>query len=178
MERGCVATLFEFAFVNLYTKTKRMLAKTANKLATGSSIELRWPFTVWMSRMFMVLPTLILTLISLRFITNPTHAIAEKGVVLSEPEAITDTRVTGAISLTLVLVIMSAIFSKTRLRMGHLVVILTMGLALSVRLYGFATDGTTISMGDQSVKTIGEIVFFSLNLAGLIVQTKRLKPKT
>jgi hypothetical protein len=61
--------------------------------------------------------------------------------------------------------------------MGHLVVILTMGLALSVRLYGFATDGTTISTGDQSVKTIGEAVFLVLNSIGLVVQTIRMRPR-
>jgi hypothetical protein len=130
-----------------------------------------------MSRLFMVPPTLILTLISLRFITNPAHAIAKTGVVLSQPEAVTDTRVIGAISLTLVVLLISAIFSKTRLRLGHVVVVVTMGLALFVRLYGFATDGTTIGTSDQSVKTIGEAVFLVLNSVGLIVQTKRLNPK-
>ena len=127
--------------------------------------------------MFMVPPTLILSLITFRFITNPAHAIAKSGVVLSQPEAVTDTRVIGAISLVLVILIISAIASKTRLRLGHLVVILTMGVALSVRLYGFATDGTTFSTGDQSVKTIGETVFLILNSVGLIVQTIRMKPQ-
>jgi len=51
-----------------------------------------------------------------------------------------------------------------------------MGLVLAVRLYGFAADGTSIAMGNETRKTVGEIVFLLLNAIGLIVQTKRLKP--
>ena len=133
--------------------------------------------TAWMSRMFMVPPTLIFTLISIRFIMDPIHAVAKTGVVLSQPEAVTDTRVIGAITLALVALLGSAIFSRARLRMGHLVVMVTMGLALAVRCYGFEVDGTTLAMGDQLQKTIGEAVFLVLNSVGLIVQTKRLNPK-
>jgi hypothetical protein len=35
-----------------------MQAKTANLPAPWSALEVRWPLTVWMSRMFMVPPTL------------------------------------------------------------------------------------------------------------------------
>ena len=142
-----------------------------------AALRPRWSVTEWMSRAFMVPPALILTLISFQFITNPMHAIAKSGVMLSQPEAVTDTRVVGALSLALVILIITAIASRTRLRLGHLVVILTMGLALAVRLYGFSTDGTTISTGDQSVKTIGETVFLILNSVGLVVQTMRMKPQ-
>ena len=136
----------------------------------------RWPVTVWMSRMFMIPPTLIFTLISLRFILAPAHAIAAEGVSLTEPEAVTDTRVIGALVSVLAILVLSAIFSRTRLRLGHFIVVLTMGLALCVRFYGFLIDGTTMSMGDQAQKTIGEIVFLVLNSVGLVVQTLRLRP--
>jgi hypothetical protein len=166
-------------FINKAIKNKKMKSMKANATSqstTGSGQEPRWPFTAWMSRAFMTPPTLIFTLISLRFITNPVHAIAAKGVSLTEPEAVTDTRVIGAITLVLVVLMLSAIFSRTRLRLGHLIVVLTMGLALSVRFYGFMADGATMSMGDQAQKTIGEIVFLILNSIGLIVQTIRLSP--
>ena len=155
---------------------KSMKSNATSQSAAVSAHELRWPFTAWMSRGVMTPPTLIFTFISLRFFTDPVHAIAAKGVALTGPEAITDTRVVGAISLVLVVLMLSAIFSNTRLRLGHSIVVLTMGLALAVRFYGFATDGTTMSMGDQAQKTIGEIVFLILNTIGLIVQTMRLKP--
>jgi RNA polymerase sigma factor (sigma-70 family) len=90
------------------------------------------PFVRVMSRMFLGPPMLILTLISFRFISDPAHAAATRGVSLTQPEAVTDTRVVGAISLTLAILILSAILSKNRLRLGHLVVILVMGLALTV----------------------------------------------
>jgi len=152
-----------------------MTAITPNASATVIANEPRWPFTAWMSRFFMVPPVLILTLISFRFITNPAHSIAGK-VLSAEPEAITDTRVIGALSLTIAMVVLSAIFSNSLLRLGHAVIILVMGLVLAVRLYGFAADGTSIAMGNETRKTVGEIVFLLLNAIGLIVQTKRLKP--
>ena len=129
------------------------------------------PFTAWLSRVLMVPPTLILTMISIRLITDPAHALASKGVALTQPEAVTDTRVVGALSLTLASLLFSAILSKNRLRLGHLIVILTMGLALAVRVFGFLADGTTVAMGDQKVKTIGEVVFLALNCVGLLVQS-------
>lgn len=140
--------------------------------------EPRWPFTVWMSRAFMGPPTLIFLLITFKFLKDPAHAIAAKGVAFTEPEALTDARVVGAISLVLAILMLSAIFSKTRLRLGHFIVVLTMGLALTVRFYGFIHDGTTMAMGDQTTKTIGETVFLALNTIGLIVQTIRTKPST
>jgi hypothetical protein len=71
----------------------------------------------------------------------------------------------------------SAIFSRNRLRLGHAIVILVMGLVLVVRIAGFAIDGTTLSMGDELQKTIGEILFLVLNSAALFIQGKRLDQK-
>ena len=153
-----------------------MIAKTHNQTALTNSLEPRWPFTVWMSRAFMAPPALIFLLISFKFFTNPARAIAANGVAFTGPEAMTDARVMGAIILALAIFIFTAIFSKTRLRFGHFIVVITMGLILAVRLYGFMADGTTLEMGHQMQKTIGEIVFLVLNSIGLIVQTIRSKP--
>jgi len=131
---------------------------------------------VGLSRLFMGLPMLLLTVIAFRYITNPTHAAAAKGVALTTPEASTDTRVVGALALTIVFALASCFVSLQRLRTGHAIVMALMFLILAVRMFGFAEDGTTLAMGEQKVKTVGEIVFLLLNTAGYVLQTFFVKP--
>jgi hypothetical protein len=125
----------------------------------------------WLSRMAMVPPMLIMILIAVRCISDPTHAVAATGVTLSTPEAVTDMRVIGGLALTVAFVIATSIVSLRRLRTGHLTIVILMGLVLAVRLFGFAHDGTTLAMGDQKAKFTGEIVFLALNTLGFILQT-------
>jgi hypothetical protein len=125
----------------------------------------------WLSRIVMVPPTLIMILIGVRYIRNPIHAASPTGVALSTPEALTDTRVVGALALTVAFVIATSILSLRRLRMGHVTVIALMAFILAVRMFGFAEDGTTFAMSDQKVKTIGEMAFLTLNTLGFVLQT-------
>lgn len=126
----------------------------------------------WFSRIVMLPPMLIMILISVRYIRNPIQAASPTGVMLSTPEALTDTRVVGAIALTIALIIAASIFSLRSLRAGHATVIALMALILAVRMFGFAEDGTSLAMGDQRVKAIGETVFLTLNMLGLFLQTR------
>jgi hypothetical protein len=126
---------------------------------------------LWLSRIVLIPPTLIMILISIRFIGNPAHAVASIGVTLSTPEAVTDMRAIGGLALTLAFVIGSSLVSARSLRIGHVTVIALMAFILALRLFGFAHDGTTIAMGDQKTKTVGEIVFLTLNVLGFALQT-------
>lgn len=125
----------------------------------------------WLSRLVMIPPALIMIVIGLRYIGNPVHAASHTGVALSTPEALTDTRVVGALAVTLAFVIVTSAFSLRTLRMGQATVIVLMGLILAVRMFGFIQDGTTLATGDQRVKTIGEVVFLTLNATAFILQT-------
>lgn len=140
---------------------------TAGQLASPGVGSL----ALWLSRIVLIPPTLIMILISIRFIGNPTHAVAATGVTLSTPEALTDMRAVAGLALTLALVIGSSLVSARSLRMGHATVIALMALVLGLRLFGFAHDGTTLAMGDQKRKTTGEIVFLTLNTLGFALQT-------
>jgi hypothetical protein len=122
--------------------------------------------------MVMIPPVLILLSISVRLILHPTQAIASSGVALTSPEALTDTRAMGAMTLTVAVVIAACIFSRTRLRMGHGTVVALMGFILAVRMFGFGVDGTTLAMGDQRVKVIGEAVFLGLNAIAFVLQSQ------
>lgn len=127
-------------------------------------------WTAWVSRAVMTPPVLIFTLIALRYFRDPAHALT--GATLTTPEAFTDTRVEGAWVLTLLAVLLMCLAARQRLWLGHILLMIFMGLTLVARIYGFTHDGTTWSMGNQRIITIVEIVFLVLNLAGFLLQTR------
>ena len=141
-----------------------------NLLAPTSRL---WLFAPWLSRLIMLPPVFVFTLISIRFLTN--HGHSTPGVVLSTPEAFTDTRVIGAWMLTLLGMLITFLFSEDRLWLGHLQLAIFMGVTLVVRIFGFMNDGTTLAMGNQRPITIVEIVFLTLNTLGLIMQTRSIR---
>lgn len=140
-------------------------------LPAASPIQ-KWlrTFAPWLSRFVMLPPVFIFSLISVRFLTNPGHAIP--GVALNSPEALTDTRVIGAWMVTLVLLLIAFLISEKRLWLGHLQLALFMGITLVVRIFGFMNDGTTLAMGNQRTITIAETLFLVLNTLGLIAQAR------
>lgn len=127
-----------------------------------------WRLAPWLSRLVMFPPVIVFTAISLRYFTNPEHAIA--GTTLNTPEAFTDTRVLGAFTLTLLIMLVTFLSSKARLWLGHLQLAFFMAAALITRVFGFMHDGTTLAMGNQRFITIVEAVLLILNAAGLLLQ--------
>jgi len=127
-----------------------------------------WRLAPWLSRLVMFPPVIVFTAISLRYFTNPEHAIA--GTTLNTPEAFTDTRVLGAFTLTLLIMLVTFLSSKARLWLGHLQLAFFMAAALVTRVFGFMHDGTTLAMGNQRFITIVETVLLILNAAGLLLQ--------
>lgn len=127
-------------------------------------------FVPWLSRLIMLPPIFVFTLIGIRFLTNPGHATP--GVTLNTPEAFTNTRVIGAWMVTLLSMLLTFLLSEERLWLGHLQLAIFMGVTLVVRIFGFITDGTTLAMGNQRTITVAEIVFVTLNTVGFIVQRR------
>ena len=125
-------------------------------------------FAPWLSRLVMFPPIIIFTAISLRYFANPAHAVT--GTTLNTPEALTDTRVIGAWTLTLLLMLVTFLSAKSRLWLGHLQLAFFMASTLVVRVFGFVHDGTTLAMGNQRVITMVEVIFLVLNSIGLAVQ--------
>ena len=150
-----------------------MSTSTVNAASPLARTGRLWSLAPWLSRLVMFPPVLVFGLISIRFLTNPGHAIP--GVTLHTPEAFTDTRVMGAWMLTLLMMLIAFLPSDDRLWMGHLQLAAFMGVTLVVRIFGFMNDGTTLAMGNQKPITIVEIVFLLLNVLGLVVQTRLLK---
>jgi hypothetical protein len=134
------------------------------KKRTGSLTQL-------FSRIVTIPPTLIMILIGLRFIVHPNRGLAETGVTLSTPEAVTDMRVVGALALTIAFVLAQFLFSRGWSRAANVTVIALMASVLAVRMLGFSIDGTTLAMGTQKVKFTGEVVFLTLNSIALALQS-------
>jgi hypothetical protein len=122
----------------------------------------------WLSRLVMMPPVFIFTLISTRFLGNPGHAVP--GVTLTTPESFTDTRVMAAWMLTFVVMLLIFLSDRKRFWLGHLQLSLILGLALGLRIFGFIHDGTTLAMGNQKPITIAESVLLTLNILGLAMQ--------
>ena len=129
-----------------------------------------WRFAPWLSRLVMFPPVIIFTAVSLRYFRNPASAIT--GATLSTPEAFTDTRVLGAWTLTLLVMLVTFLFSKERLWLGHLQLAFFMAAVLVTRVFGFLPDGTTLAMGNQRFITIAETVLLTLNALGLLLQMR------
>jgi hypothetical protein len=155
-----------------------MATQSLNRAVSTSADEGLWRLTPWVSRLLLLPPALIVFLISFRSILDPIHAASETGVTLSTPEALTDTRALDGITLTLAVVLLWNLFSRTRLRMGHALVVTLMLLVLSARIFGFVKDGTTLETGTQKTKTRGEVVFLALNAAGFALQTYRTRRRS
>jgi hypothetical protein len=122
----------------------------------------------WLSRLVMMPPLFIFTLISTRFLANPGHAVP--GVTLATPESFTDMRVVAAWMLTFVVMLLLFLSNRKRLWLGHLQLSLILGLALGLRIFGFIHDGTTLAMGNQRTITTAETVLLALNILGLAMQ--------
>jgi hypothetical protein len=127
-----------------------------------------WKAAPWLSRVVMLPPAFVFTVITLRYFTDPAHAVT--GSSLHTPEAFTDTRVIGAWMLTLLILLVTFLASKRRLWLGHLQLVVFMAATLVVRVFGFVHDGTTLAMGNQRPITVVEIVFLILNFTGLLLQ--------
>jgi multisubunit Na+/H+ antiporter MnhB subunit len=128
-----------------------------------------WSLAPWLSRLVMFLAVIIFTVINLRYFTNPAHATA--GTTLNTPEAFADTRVIGAWTLTLLVMLITFLLSETRLWLGHLQLVVFMAVTLAVRILGLTHDSTTLAVGYQRMITIVEIALLSLSAVGFVLQT-------
>lgn len=130
-----------------------------------------WRHSHWISRLILILPTLIFCLISLKNISNPVHAAVDSGVSLGAGVGITNWRVGfGAFPLAFAIIILFCIAAKRRLFMGLGLVAMIMAVALAVRVFGMLADNTT----SESFKlVVAELVFLTLSLIGLTIEYGR-----
>ncbi len=130
-----------------------------------------WRRESWLSRFLLLLPTLVFTLLSFKFIADPVHAAAQSGITIGTGLGITDIRVGfGAFPLALAMVFAFCLVSERRLLTGLAVAATVMTVVLAVRLAGMLADHTVAA----SMKlVVAEAVFAVLSATGIVIEKRR-----
>ncbi len=117
----------------------------------------------WASRAVMFAALVVLSLISNKFIRHPVDAAAASDITLGSPLAITNLRASfGAFPLGCALFLLVCLATTSLRRTGLVFVMLIIGTALAVRIFGVIADGTLV----ESLRLLtAETVLFSLSLA-------------
>lgn len=117
----------------------------------------------WASRAVMFAALVVLSLISNKFIGHPVDAAAASDITLGSPLAITNLRASfGAFPLGCALFLLVCLATTSLRRTGLVFVMLIIGTALAVRIFGVIADGTLV----ESLRLLtAETVLFSLSLA-------------
>jgi Domain of unknown function (DUF4345) len=133
-----------------------------------------WKIAPWLSRLILVPPTFIFTLIALRYILHPAQAAAEVGISLNTPLAATILRIGfGAFPLGCAIFTLSCLVSSKQILTGLEFVSIMMAVALVVRIFGIVVDGTL----RESVGLIAaEGVLLLLSIIGVFIELRRRQP--
>lgn len=139
-------------------------------------MEMFWRLSPWISRLFLLAGTVILTLVGTRFVLDPSGATAEFGITLGSPLAMTNMRVGfGAFPLSGAIAAALCLASTQRLRLGLAFTTLVFGVALLVRAVATVIDHT---LGQSVTLLIAESVLTGLSLLGVAIETGRFQRQT
>jgi Domain of unknown function (DUF4345) len=117
----------------------------------------------WISRAVLLAALIVLTLISGKFIGHPMDAATASNMTLGSPLAITNMRASfGAFPLGCALFVLVCLFTSSLRKTGLLFVMLIIGTALAVRIFGVVADGT---LAESLRVLIAETVLLGLSLA-------------
>lgn len=117
----------------------------------------------WFSRAVMFAALVVLGLISSKFIGHPADAATASNIILGSPLAITNMRASfGAFPLGCALFLLVCLLTSSLRRTGLVFVMLIIGTALAVRIFGVVADGT---FAESLRLLIAETVMFGLSLA-------------
>jgi len=117
----------------------------------------------WVSRAVLLAALTVLTLISSKFIGHPVDAAAASNMTLGSPLAITNMRASfGAFPLGCALFVLVCLLTASLRRTGLVFVVLIVGTALVVRVFGIVADGT---LAESLRVLIAETVLLGLSLA-------------
>lgn len=124
--------------------------------------------SLWFNRLVLLVATMILISIGLKFITNPVGAGAASGIVLTSPLAHTNMRASfGAFPLAGGLIALGCLLSRRRHLIGLSVTAATIGTALVVRVFGVIEDGT---LGPSTTVLVAESMLLALCGTAIIVR--------
>jgi hypothetical protein len=130
-----------------------------------------WKLAPWLTRIMLIPPTAIFTLIASRYLFHPVESGAEIGLAFNAPLAVTIIRVGfGAFPLGCALFTLSCLLSKQRVLIGLGFVSTMIGTALVVRVFGMLADGTVA----QNMKLVrAEIGLLAVMAVGILLELGR-----
>jgi hypothetical protein len=117
----------------------------------------------WFSRAVLLAALVVLTLIGSKFVGDPTGSATASGITLSTPLGVTNMRASfGAFPLGCALFVLVCLVASSLRRTGLVFVMLVVGTALVVRVFGIILDGT---IAESLRVLVAETVLLCLCLA-------------
>ena len=131
---------------------------------------------IWISRFPLIAATFIFTAISSKFLIDPVHSAAQRGILLSSNEGITVGRVgLGGFPLAFAIITLACLVSRRRILAGLYMLLTVVGIVLIVRIVGMVVDS---SVRESVHLLIPEIVLLTLSLIALGVELRRRERET
>jgi hypothetical protein len=139
----------------------------------GESASKSGNFSIWVSRFPLMAAVAIFTAISTRFLLDPVHSAAARGIVFSSNGGITVGRVGfGAFPLAFAIILLACLVSRRRILAGIYMVLTIDAVALVVRVIGMVIDN---SVKENIPVLAPEIVLLIVSLIALNVELLRRK---
>src|SRR5438445_6946007 len=119
----------------------------------------------------LVMVTVIFTLISLRYLSDPIHAAAAAGISFTSPGGITVARVGFAgFPLSFAILALSCLISTRRLLAGLYLVLTVVGVVIAVRIFGILLDHSA----SESARLLApEAVLLTLSVIAIRLELER-----
>lgn len=139
----------------------------------GESASKSGNFSIWVSRFPLMAATAIFAAISTKFLLDPVHSAAARGIVFSSNGGITVGRVGfGAFPLAFAIILLACLVSRRRILAGIYMVLTIDAVALVVRIIGMMIDN---SVKENIPVLVPETVLLIVSLIALNVELLRRK---
>jgi len=130
-----------------------------------------WKFSPWLTRLLLLPPTTIFTLIATRYLAHPVASAAEQGITLNSGLGVTIARVGfGGFPLASAVFVATCLLSRQRLLTGLSFVWILDAVVLTVRVIGMNLDSTV----QANMKLVNaEIGLLFITSIGLFLELRR-----
>jgi len=130
-----------------------------------------WKAAPWLSRIVLLPPTVIFSLIAARYIAHPVSSAAAQGIVLPPGLGVTIARVgLGGLPLGCSIFLATCLLSQRRIMTGLTFVAIMISVVLAVRVFGMTEDSTV----QENLKLVNaEVGLLLVTCIGLFLEWSR-----
>jgi hypothetical protein len=127
-----------------------------------------WKIAPWLSRLILLPPTVIFSLIATRYLTHPVASAAAQGITFSSNLGLTISRIgLGGFPLACGIFVATCLLSRRRVLTGLTFVSILVGVVLIVRVAGMYADSTVA----ENLKLVrAEIMLLVLTGIGIALE--------